>query len=327
MLGLETSFDDTGIALYDNQFGLIAQHTKSNHSNQIPYGGIVPQLASENHLRQMFRSLDIITTQSVLNHHLISAIACTKEPGLNFSLLVGLTTTKILSILIGAEVVFVDHIRSHALSIWLRDVPPSFPFISLILTGRTCSAFYEVNTKISVLLFWARDDSIGEVLDKVSRSIIENSEAWGGATISRLANKAHVSAQRLIVNTSNAQTSCSGIKTLMLSNIRRSLDKENELSKSDSDSIRTSLAKTVFGVLSKMIARKVGQTLLRLRTNKLVISGGVSSSFHIISALSAPDSSRQVLVVPFLVRTDNGAMTATLGSLLRLWTRSSDHSH
>lgn len=326
VLGLESSFDDTGTALYDSQLGLMVQLTSSCPSNHLAYGGIVPQVASTNHLKQMSKSLDVIMTGPILKFHSILAIACTKEPGLHLSLMVGLTYTRMLSLILRSEAVYINHTQAHTTSVWLKDLAPAFPLTSLILTGKACSAFYEVSVRTSIMLVYAKDNSVGEVLDKIARTIMMRKGPCGGSCISRLTNGPLTSSWEPQISNCNAQINCSGIKTLILSGVKRWLVKRLNLNRADVFSIRNTIASSTLRLLIKLIGCKARQTLSKVQTNKLIVAGGVSSSYKLIVALNELCNC-QIFTAPPLARTDNGAMVAILGFLFKISTKNIKHAN
>ena len=327
VLGLETSFDDTGTALFDHQLGLMMQLTNSYCSNHQAYGGIVPFVASINHAKQMPRSLNDMITAPILGLRSSLTIACTREPGLRLSLLVGLTYARILSLTWGVNVLWINHTQSHTISAWLGASPPTLPLASLILTGRACSAFYAVNIRTSITLVDAKDNSVGEALDKIARNIMTEPGASGGSCISKLANRPQIISWIPQINNWRAQINCSGIKTLVLSGVKRWLAKNTSLNRADVSNIRTGLAAQTIGLVSELINHNTSHMLSKIKANKLVVAGGVSSSHRITSALIRMGGTRQVFIAPALVRTDNGAMVATLGCLLELSTRGAQHAN
>ena len=320
VLGIESSCDETGAAVVDDTGRVLSDIVQSQISLHAPYGGVIPELASRDHLRNAGPVVREALAKASVTWDAIDGIAVTNRPGLVGALLVGVQMAKGLAWARGLPLVGVDHLVGHLLAVFLRrsseaDAGPEFPFVALLASGGH-TAIYRVDGPAAALvreLGGTRDDAAGEAFDKVAKVL--GLGYPGGPVIDRLAKNGDPKAVPFTLpmgHTKSFELSFSGIKTQVAARVR-----EHGIPKSESELADTcaSFQAAVTSVLaSKLIAAAVQEGV---RT--VVIGGGVAANRELrarVSALAAERGLRAVL--PELAScTDNAAMIAYAG-LVRL---------
>lgn len=189
VLGIETSFDDTGVALYDSQFGLLFSINSSCTQRGCYYGGIVPQLTALEHAKHIASNVRKVITRSHKRQVGVETVSCTNTPGLVLSLTVGISMATTLAFVLGAKIASTKHTKSHIISVELSRSQPQLPFISLVISGKT-TALYYIASMVSVLRIKStKDDSVGEVLDKIARALSQQSNDVGGLLMSQMTHR------------------------------------------------------------------------------------------------------------------------------------------
>ena len=169
VLGIETSCDETGVALYDTERGLLADALHSQVALHEAYGGVVPELASRDHVRRVLPLIRDVLDRADVALNDVDAIAYTKGPGLAGALLVGAGVASALGFALGKPVVGVHHLEGHLLSPLLADAAPAFPFVALLVSGGH-TQWYDVRAVGDyVLLGDTQDDAAGEAFDKTAK--------------------------------------------------------------------------------------------------------------------------------------------------------------
>ncbi len=306
VLGIETSCDETGVAIYHSQKGLINHELYSQIEMHSEYGGVVPELASRDHIRKLVPLIKQTLSQSRLIPSDINAIAYTAGPGLMGALLVGAATAKSLAWTWQIPSIAVHHMEGHLLAPMLEDNAPEFPFIALLISGgHTLLVKVEGIGKYE-LLGQSLDDAAGEAFDKAAKMLELGYP--GGPKLSALAHqgKALIKFPRPMTDRPGLDFSFSGLKTFTLNTLNASYK-----SADDKANIAASFQEAVADTLAIKCKRALQQTGLK----KLVVAGGVSANQQIRTALTEMVSKEKAEI--YFPRpefcTDNGAMIAYAG--------------
>lgn len=307
VLGIETSCDETGIAVYDSQHGLLAHILHSQIDIHSPYGGVVPELASRDHIRKVLPLLKEVLEKASIDKFSIDAIAYTAGPGLVGALLVGATIASSLAFSLGIHAIGVHHMEAHLLAALLEDNKPSFPFVGLLVSGGHTLLIYAHDIGKYDILGETLDDAAGEAFDKVAK--ILGLPYPGGPYLASLAqsgNKDRFHFPRPMVNRANLDFSFSGLKTAALHAFQDNKDEPN---------IKADIACAFQDAIVDTLYIKSKKALLKTKLNRLVVAGGVSANLSLRSKLNLLTENDNVDVYyPRLsFCTDNGAMIAYTG--------------
>jgi N6-L-threonylcarbamoyladenine synthase len=237
ILGIETSCDETGVALYDTVDGLIAHQLHSQISLHAPFGGVVPELASRDHVRRLNPLIQAIFNESKRTLSMLDAIAVTRGPGLGGALMVGTSVAAGLGLALGKPVIGIHHLEGHLLSPLLAKPRPTFPFIALLVSGGHTQLMAVEEVGRYKLLGETVDDAAGEAFDKTASLL--GLAYPGGPALSRLAeqgNAARFKLPRPMLHSGDLDFSFSGLKTAVL-NLTQKLklgnDALNEVDRAD----------------------------------------------------------------------------------------------
>ncbi len=306
ILGIETSCDETGVAIYHSTKGLICHHLYSQISMHSEYGGVVPELASRDHIRKLTPLIRQTLADSKLDKSEIAGIAYTAGPGLMGALLVGATTARSLAWAWGIPAIAVHHMEGHLLAPMLEDNPPTFPFVALLVSGGHTLLIQVDGIGQYTQLGESLDDAAGEAFDKTAKML--GLGYPGGPKVSLLAEKGtdRFKFPRPMTDRPGLDFSFSGLKTFTMNTI-------NATEKTDQDKADVAYAfqKATAETLSIKCKRALQQTGLKT----LVIAGGVSANKQIrAELLKMVKKERAELFFPRLeFCTDNGAMIAYAG--------------
>jgi N6-L-threonylcarbamoyladenine synthase len=308
-LGIESSCDDTAAAVLEDGKTLLSSVINSQDQIHTRFGGVVPELASRNHLECIVPVVTTALKQAQVSLKDIDLIAVTQGPGLIGSLLVGFSYAKALSYVSKIPYVGVDHMAGHILSVFLEDEPPSFPFIALVVSGGTSSIYLATDFTDFTLLGRTRDDAAGEAFDKVAKLL--GFSYPGGPIVSREAQSGNARAikfPRSWLEKGSLDFSFSGLKTSVLNHCNREKQKGHPLQVAD---ICASFQEAAVDVL-------VEKTLLAAQQNNIktvVLGGGVSSNPRLREHMQQRCTEENIqLHIPRPVHcTDNGAMIALAG--------------
>ncbi|HJU70966.1 MAG TPA: tRNA (adenosine(37)-N6)-threonylcarbamoyltransferase complex transferase subunit TsaD, partial [Paucimonas sp.] len=221
VLGIESSCDETGLALYDTQRGLLAHALHSQVAMHEEYGGVVPELASRDHIRRAIRLLEQAFRDSGVARTAIDAIAYTQGPGLAGALLVGASIACGLGLALGKPMIGVHHLEGHLLSPLLADDPPAFPFVALLVSGGHTQLMRVDGIGRYTLLGETLDDAAGEAFDKSAKLL--GLGYPGGPAISRLAEFGDPEVYTLprpMLHSKDLNFSFSGLKTAVLTVVK-----------------------------------------------------------------------------------------------------------
>lgn len=313
VLGIETSCDETGIALYDTERGLLADALYSQIDLHSEYGGVVPELASRDHVRKALPLIEQVLDQAKINKRQLDAIAYTSGPGLIGALMVGAGIGRSLAYALGIPALGVHHMEGHLLAPMLEDNPPSFPFIALLVSGGHTQLVRVDGIGRYQLLGESLDDAAGEAFDKAAKMM--DLDYPGGPQIARLAESGtpgRFTFPRPMTDRPGLDFSFSGLKTYTLNTVT-----EHALSNGLPDDqtcadIALAFQTAVVGTLVIKCRRALKQEGL----SRLVIAGGVSANKALRASLEAELAKMGANVFYARARfcTDNGAMIAYAGA-------------
>jgi N6-L-threonylcarbamoyladenine synthase len=311
VLGVESSCDETGLALYDTERGLLAHALHSQVAMHEEYGGVVPELASRDHVKRAIPLLEKILFDSGLSLPSIDAIAYTQGPGLAGALLVGASIANGLALALGKAVLGVHHLEGHLLSPMLSKNAPEFPFVALLVSGGHTQLMRVDGVGEYTLLGETLDDAAGEAFDKSAKLL--GLGYPGGPAISRLAEHGDPSVYALprpMLHSKNLDFSFSGLKTAVLTLVK---NHPGELNENDKANIARSFVDAIVDVLVAKCQTALKETKLK----RLVIAGGVGANAQLRAALNATASKKhfQVFYPELELCTDNGAMIAFAAAL------------
>ena len=310
VLGIESSCDETGIALYDSERGLLAHALHSQIAMHAEYGGVVPELASRDHIRRIVPLLRDATGKAGIALESIDAIAYTQGPGLAGALLVGCAFAEALGVALNKPTLPVHHLEGHLLSPLLSRDPPRFPFIALLVSGGHTQLMRVTSVGEYETLGETLDDAAGEAFDKSAKLL--GLPYPGGAALSVLAERgdpARFKLPRPMLHSGDLSFSFSGLKTAVLNLVRQHADADEQF-KAD---IARAFQEAIVEVLTKKSLAALKQSGLKT----LVVAGGVGANRQLRQQLNREAEKRRFRVhYPELeFCTDNGAMIALAGAL------------
>ena len=305
VLGLETSCDETGLAIYDSEQGLRGQVLYSQIKLHAEYGGVVPELASRDHVRKLIPLLNELLAQSQIDKKNIDAVAYTRGPGLMGALMTGALFGRTLALALNKPAIGVHHMEGHMLAPLLSATPPAFPFVALLVSGGHTQLMAAYGIGQYELLGESIDDAAGEAFDKVAKMM--ELPYPGGPNIAKLALQGDAQVfdfPRPMLH-QGLDFSFSGLKTAVSVQLKK-LGEENR----DAD-IAASFQEAIVDTLVKKSVKALKQTGLK----RLVIAGGVSANLRLREQLetSLQKIKAQVYYAEPALCTDNGAMIAFAG--------------
>jgi N6-L-threonylcarbamoyladenine synthase len=308
-LGIETSCDETGVALYDSESGILGEALHSQVDLHALYGGVVPELASRDHIRRLLPLTREALAQAGRTLADIDLIAFTQGPGLAGALLVGAAVASGLGMALGKPVVGIHHLEGHLLSPLLADPRPEFPFIALLVSGGHTQLMSVEGVGRYALLGETQDDAAGEAFDKTASLL--GLGYPGGPALAKLAEGGNASRYKLprpMIASGDLNFSFSGLKTAVLTIERRGLADEQA---------RADLAASFQEAIVDVLASKCLQALERNAMTRLVVAGGVGANTALRARLEkqAAGIGAQAFFPPARLCTDNGAMIAFAASL------------
>ena len=312
ILGLETSCDETGVALYDTERGLLSHALFSQVDIHMEYGGVVPELASRDHVRKTLPLIEEVMTAAGCAAADIDGVAYTAGPGLVGALMVGSTLARALAWGWGVPALGVHHMEGHLLAPMLEEEHPQFPFVALLVSGGHTQLVRVDGIGQYRLLGESLDDAAGEAFDKVAKML--GLPYPGGPQIARSAQQgspARFDFPRPMVNRPGLDFSFSGLKTYTLNTVADCRG-DGELSEQDRCDIARAFEEAVVATLVIKCRRALRQEHLKT----LVIAGGVSANASLRSGLERAlkkEGARVFYPAPIFC-TDNGAMIAYAGA-------------
>ncbi|MDY4279576.1 MAG: tRNA (adenosine(37)-N6)-threonylcarbamoyltransferase complex transferase subunit TsaD [[Pasteurella] mairii] len=314
ILGIETSCDETGVAIYDEDRGLIANQLYTQIALHADYGGVVPELASRDHIRKTAPLIQAALQEANLTAQAIDGIAYTCGPGLVGALLVGSTIARSLAYAWNVPAVGVHHMEGHLLAPMLEKNAPHFPFIALLVSGGHTQLVRVDAIGQYQVLGESIDDAAGEAFDKTAKLL--GLDYPGGAALSRLAEKGNPNRfqfPRPMTDRPGLDFSFSGLKTFAANTIAQTLKQEGELSEQSKADIAHAFQQAVVETLAIKCRRALKETGFK----RLVIAGGVSANKQLRQSLAElmQQLGGEVFYPQPQFCTDNGAMIAYTGFL------------
>lgn len=314
ILGIETSCDETGVAIYDEEKGLIANQLHTQIALHADYGGVVPELASRDHIRKLAPLLQAALQEAHLTAKDIDGVAYTSGPGLVGALLVGSTVARSLAYAWNIPAIGVHHMEGHLLAPMLEENPPHFPFVALLVSGGHTQLVRVDGVGRYELLGESIDDAAGEAFDKTAKLL--GLDYPGGAALARLALKGtpnRFAFPRPMTDRPGLDFSFSGLKTFAANTLHQVMQEERELTEQSKADIAYAFQEAVVDTLAIKCKRALKQTGLK----RLVIAGGVSANKQLRQTLAElmQQSGGEVFYPQPQFCTDNGAMIAYAGFL------------
>ena len=309
VLGIETSCDETGIAVYDSNHGLLAHALHSQVDMHAIYGGVVPELASRDHVRRVIPLIKSVLRDAGLSSKDIGGIAYTAGPGLIGALLVGVAAGRSLAYGWGVPAVAVHHMEAHLLAPMLEKNPPAFPFIALLVSGGHTQLVQVNQPGEYVMLGESLDDAAGEAFDKTAKLL--GLGYPGGPALSVLADKGkpgRFEFPRPMTDRPGLDFSFSGLKTHAVNTIHR---------EDDSQQTHADIARAFVDAVVDTLVIKCHRAMNETGINTLIAAGGVSANRQLREKLNklAGEMGGQVYFPRPEFCTDNGAMIAYAGCL------------
>jgi N6-L-threonylcarbamoyladenine synthase len=325
ILGIETSCDDTGVAVYDTERGLLAHRLYSQVALHLDYGGVVPELASRDHIRKLLPLIRAVLNEAGVSGEELDGIAYTAGPGLAGALLVGAAVGSSLAAAWNIPVIGVHHMEGHLLSPMLEPDPPAFPFTALLVSGgHTLLAEIEGIGRYTIL-GESVDDAVGEAFDKVAK--LMGLGYPGGPAIERAAlTGVHGRFQfpRPMTDRPGLDFSFSGLKTAVVVALKNRAPTAPGMEEVEPRREQWPDSQTVADVALafeeaavETLALKCRRALEATQHERLVVAGGVSANRKLrarLAQLAANESIKVYFPRPEFA-TDNGAMIAYVGSL------------
>ncbi|OUC31879.1 tRNA N6-adenosine(37)-threonylcarbamoyltransferase complex transferase subunit TsaD [Neisseria meningitidis] len=328
VLGIESSCDETGVALYDTERGLRAHCLHTQMAMHAEYGGVVPELASRDHIRRLVPLTEGCLAQAGASYGDIDAVAFTQGPGLGGALLAGSSYANALALALGKPVIPVHHLEGHLLSPLLAEEKPDFPFVALLVSGGHTQIMAVRGIGDYALLGESVDDAAGEAFDKTAKLL--GLPYPGGAKLSELAESGRPEAfvfPRPMIHSDDLQMSFSGLKTAVLTAVEKV--REANGSETIPEQTRNDICRAFQDAVVDVLAAKVKKALLQTGFRTVVVAGGVGANRKLretfgnmtVQILTPkgkpkhPSEKVSVFFPPMAYCTDNGAMIAFAGAM------------
>lgn len=310
VLGIESSCDETGAAVYDDKDGLIAHALHTQIAMHAEYGGVVPELASRDHIKRIVPLVRKVMADAKMRLSDLDAVAYTAGPGLIGALLTGAMEARALAYALNIPAVPVHHMEGHLLAPLLEDPKPEFPFVALLVSGGHTMLIQVAKPGDYKLLGQSVDDAAGEAFDKTAKLL--GLPYPGGPYLEKLAQNGNPKAYhfpRPMIDRPNCDFSFAGLKTAVLNAVHQHPD--------DLDAHKADLARCFTDAVADTLVAKCKRALDLCHLNSLVVAGGVSANTAVRTALTELMEKRGGKA--FFARrefcTDNGAMIALAGML------------
>lgn len=307
VLGIETSCDETGVAVYDSERGLLAHTVYTQTDIHAPFGGVVPELASRDHVRKTIPLIKQVLAQAGVTGNELDGVAYTKGPGLVGALMVGAVLGRTLGFAWGVPTVGVHHLEGHLLAPFLEPYPPAFPFLALLISGGHTELVQVAQLGKYKTIGDTLDDAVGEAFDKTAKLL--GLGYPGGAALAKLAEQGdpkRFQFPRPMVDRPGLDFSFSGLKTFALNTVvANGLDEQT----------KADIARAFQDAVVETLVVKCKRALKETRLKRLVIAGGVSANMALRQALQTM-CEQQAATLYFPRQefcTDNGAMIAYVG--------------
>jgi len=310
VLGIETSCDETAAAVVEDGRRALSDVVATQIEIHRRFGGVVPELASRNHVVQMMPVVDEALSRAGVGPEAIDALAVTSGPGLVGALLVGVQAAKALSLAWRRPLVPVNHLEGHLVAAFLGETPPTFPYLGLVVSGGHTSMYAARGFGDYRLLGQTRDDAAGEAFDKGAKLL--GLPYPGGIAIDRLAcdgDPAAVRFPRAIVKGSDLDFSFSGLKTALLHHVKRHGVPQGQA--------LADLCASYQEAIVRALVDKAFRAARRFSFERLLLSGGVAANSRlraVVNARVAEYEGMTAILPPVKLCTDNAAMIAVAGT-------------
>ncbi len=322
VLGIETSCDETGVAIYDSEHGLLADTLYSQVKMHAEYGGVVPELASRDHIRKLLPLVSETLKEANLSSQDIDAVAYTAGPGLIGALMVGASTGRAMAMAWGVPAIGVHHMEGHLLAPMLEASPPVFPFVALLVSGGHTQLVKVTAIGQYELLGESLDDAAGEAFDKAAKMM--GLDYPGGPLVAKLAeqgDRTRFRFPRPMTDRPGLDFSFSGLKTFTLNTVN-----DHKVGGVLADQTRADIAAAFEDAVVETLTIKCKRALQQTGLKQLIIAGGVSANQRLRDRLESMVAKEHAAL--FYARpkfcTDNGAMIAYAGCQRLLAGQSSD---
>ena len=314
ILGIESSCDETGVALYHTDRGLLSHVLHTQIALHSEYGGVVPELASRDHIRRALPLIREAVQQANCSLHEVDAIAYTQGPGLSGSLLVGASIGCALAYALNIPAIGIHHLEGHLLSPLLSTPVPEFPFIALLVSGGHTQLMRVDGVGQYTLLGETLDDAAGEAFDKSAKLL--GLDYPGGLALSKLAKlgqPGRFNLPRPMLHSGDLEFSFSGLKTAVLTLVRQRTLNGQVLD----EQTRADIAHATQEAIVDVLVNKALAALKKTGLMRLVVAGGVGANQQLRTQLNlAADKRGFSVYYPALeFCTDNGAMIAFAGAM------------
>ncbi len=316
VLGIETSCDETGVAIYDSDRGLLAHSLYSQIEIHEGFGGVVPELASRDHVRKTLPLIEETLAQTGAGMEQLDGVAYTAGPGLVGALLVGASIGRSLAWTLGVPAIGVHHMEGHMLAPMLDDEKPGFPFIALLVSGGHTQLVEVQGVGHYRLLGESIDDAAGEAFDKTAKLL--GLPYPGGPELARLAEQGDPKRFRFprpMTDRPGLDFSFSGLKTFALNTMQQELGAEQRLDQGAAQQTRADIARAFEDAVVDTMVIKCRRAVRECNSKTLVLAGGVSANNHLRERMRQAMEKEGVEL--FYPRpefcTDNGAMIAYAG--------------
>ncbi len=318
VLGIETSCDETAVAIYegeiDGQGHILAERIRSQTDRHAPFGGIVPEIASREHLSVLPGMADDVLLEAGLDWHHLDTIAVTAGPGLMGALLVGTSFARAAGLVNRIPVMPIHHLEGHLLAAGLEGGLPPFPFITLLVSGGHTMLVRVDGLGHYRILGQSLDDAAGECFDKTAR--LMGLGYPGGPAIERLArggNPGKFDLPRPLLSRDDANFSFSGLKTAVMHTVK-------QLTRERREHWQRDLAASFQAAVADVLVHKAIGACHKEAVSRLVIAGGVAANSRVRESLRTAAKAQGLKIIIPLPRycTDNAAMIAYAGFLRRL---------
>ncbi len=310
VLGIESSCDETGVAIYDDREGLVAHALHTQIAMHAEYGGVVPELASRDHIKRVVPLVNIALEKAGMKLNELDAIAYTAGPGLIGALLAGAMEAGALAYGLGIPCVPVHHMEGHLLAPMLEENKPEYPFVALLISGGHTLLIKVAKPGSYEILGQSVDDAAGEAFDKTAKLL--GIPYPGGPGLEKLAAKGKSGVfnfPRPMIKNQNCDFSFAGLKTAVLN---ATLEHKDHL-----EEVKADIAKGFTEAIAETLEIKCKRALKAAGLKTLVVAGGVSANTDIRNRLTAlmQKMRGQVFFARREFCTDNGAMIAQVGML------------